>query len=243
MEKEYEQDENYIKLSEELNIIKKKREQLKEIYNNLIERDKKIANEIDSMYDEIELLESNNNNLLEEETDKLRKKSWIIAILVGLSIISLFTSALLEIKDIEMNQIIKLALVIVCEFGLLPIPLTLGMWLQSKLENKYVTEKKQELNNTKEYSESLSRIENLNQEIEKKELQADKLSARIYSISERINNFSFDICMREINLQSKFINPHLKEKGIVKKESAHIYLPEDGREIKPKTKALVKPNN
>lgn len=219
MERNYLNDPYYIKLIEEINILKSKKEQLKAIYNNLIARDKLMANEIESMYNEMEFLEFKNDELLKVQTDKLRKKALIIAILVAISISSLSFFTAFEIEDIEMNGIIKTSLALVCVFGALPIPLTLGMWLQSKLENEYVTEKEQEIKKTKEFVEILSRIEQLKQEIEKKELQADKISIRLSSIDERINMMALNIRMREIELQ----NPHLKKHEI----------------DKPKTKALV----
>ena len=219
MEREYLNDPYYIRLIEEINILKSKKEQLKAIYNNLIARDKLIADEIKSMYNEMEFIESKNDELLEEQTDKLRKKALIIAVLIAISISSLSFFTASEIEDIEMNEIIKTSLALVCVFGALPIPLTLAMWLQSKLENKYVTEKEQEIKKTKEYAETLSRIEQLKQEIEKKELQADKISIRLSSIDERINIMALNIRMKEIELQ----NPHLKRHEI----------------DKPKIKALV----
>lgn len=236
MEREYEQDENYIKLTEELNILKNKRKQLMEICKNLISRDKLIADEINSMDDEIEFLKSENDKLLEEQTDKTRKKIAIISTVAATSVALPSFGMAMAIKDIEMNQVIKLALALVCVFGALPVPITLELWLQSKLEKKYVTKKEQEIKKTTEYTEVLSRIEKLQQEIEKKELLADKLSIRINSISERIDDFSFDISMRKIELQNKY----LKEHEIIEFKKDCL---EDTIQSKPKARRLVKENN
>lgn len=243
MERIYERDENYIKLTKEINILKSKKEQLKTIYKNLIEKDKKIAEEIAAMNNEIELLESENNKLLEEETNKSIKKANIISITATVSMLALSAVSLLVFRSVEMNQSTQLLLLGTC-YSIMPASLVLGIILQSKLEKKYVTEKEQNLKSSIEYTEVLCRIEELNKIIEKKELQADKMSSRIDSINERINSMTFNICMKEIELQKKYIHPYLKEQGIAESKKYYYnlyYLPKD--EIQLKTKALVKTNN
>ena len=226
MKKEYYTKETYDKLKKELENLKQRKIILEQKYaedNNelLIIEDK-----IDELEEEREDFSDKNEDYLESKTKALSSGIYTTGVLIGL-LGYILTTRMPEYLNINLE--VDTAKTLLILFSGFAGSIGLSRGIPIFLKNKIIERKKSKLQNSKEYTEILSKIENLNKEIEKEEEEKKKAEENRYTSFGNCRTIDSQITSKEEeirNFQKDYTNLYLKQTPIEKS--------------KPKTKALVK---
>ena len=231
MEREYYTEETYRRLLSELCKLEEEKEELKKEYDNDNIEFQTIDDKIITLHHKIYLLYEKNKEFIKTEIDKLDGKllttATIISILNFISAIGILLYLRNTNASITTGILVGYGDGAIISFGLFT---GIRVYLAKILEKR----KEKKLKESIEYTDTLSEIERLKIEKklteEKQEIIKEKyensfkkyesINSDVLSKKEEINNFERD-----------YINLHLLQTQVEKTEA------------KPKTKALVKPNN